>query len=79
VENGAAIAIGVGVVVVAFLYTRSQEQKTATMIRSAQQQSASTPKTLSFADGFALVGTAAATYFGGPGAGAQAAQQLAPR
>ncbi len=74
--NGVAIIVGVGVVAGVLYYTRKQEQRTAMLIaqqvKAAQARAASAPKTLSFADGFTIVATAAATYFGGPAAGQQA-------
>jgi hypothetical protein len=76
VETGAAVAIGVGALVVVFLITKQQEQQTAMLIAQQRQQQQG-DGALSFRDGFAVLGTIAATYFGGPGAGAKAATALA--
>jgi hypothetical protein len=78
VETGAALAVGVGAVVVVFLIVRQQEQRTAMLIAQKNQQQQQGDGALSFRDGFAVLGTAAATYFGGPSAGAKAAAALAP-
>lgn len=79
-ETGVAIGIGLGAVVLVFLLTRQQEQQTAMKIAAIQaQQSAPAAGNgaLSFHDVFAVAGTVAATYFGGPSAGSKAATALA--
>jgi len=86
VEDGATVAlVAVAAVALVFIVTRRQEAQTNMVIAQiradAQKRAASSQDSgaLSFQDAFAVVGTAAATYFGGPAAGAKAAQALAPR
>ncbi len=78
--TGAALAIAAGALVLVFVVTKAQEQKTAAMVAHIQQSKAFDPNDpLSFQDVFAVGATAAATYFGGIGAGAKAASAFAPR
>lgn len=82
-ENTATVAIVAVAAVALFWFVKRQEAETAMLIGQLQNkpqgQQHTGPYALSFGDTVAVVGTAALTYFGGPGAGAQAANALAPR
>jgi hypothetical protein len=70
VEGAAAIAVGVGAIVVVLFITRKQEATAAAMAARIKQQKDSAG--LGFGDVLGIGTVAAATYAGGPAAGAKA-------
>lgn len=80
-DETATVALVAVAAVALFWFTKRQEASTAMLLAQLQQKkpTQSGPYALSVGQVVAVVGTAAATYAGGPSAGVAAANALAPR